>query len=77
MIAMEDDRDRELKIITLKCLRCGHEWTPRKATLPRTCPNCGSPYWDRPRKEKKKKSDAGKLIFPDVPCCKADIKENE
>lgn len=32
----------------VKCLRCGHEWTPRIATRPRRCPNCTSPYWHKP-----------------------------
>lgn len=35
-----------------KCLRCGHEWTPRKENT-RVCPKCHNPYWDVPRKNKK------------------------
>jgi hypothetical protein len=34
----------------LKCLRCGYEWPPRADTLPKTCPECNSPYWNKPRK---------------------------
>lgn len=34
----------------LKCLRCGHEWHPRRTTV-RRCPGCGSPYWDTPREK--------------------------
>lgn len=34
----------------LTCLRCGTEWTPRKAEHPRRCPKCRSPYWDKPKK---------------------------
>lgn len=36
------------------CLRCGHEWVPRKHTyghgsaLPGNCPKCRSVYWDAP-----------------------------
>ena len=41
------------KIPTLKCLRCEHEWFPRKQEPPKLCPKCNSPYWDRPRKVKK------------------------
>jgi Zn finger protein HypA/HybF involved in hydrogenase expression len=40
-----------------KCERCFHEWVPRAntpANPPKTCPKCGSPYWNVPRKEKKK-----------------------
>ena len=33
----------------VKCLRCGHEWQPRKAEV-RVCPHCRSPYWDRPKR---------------------------
>ena len=34
-----------------KCLRCGHQWVPRKKDYPRICPKCKTPYWD---KEKRK-----------------------
>lgn len=34
----------------LKCLRCGTTWNPRTTTKPKNCPNCKSPYWDKPRK---------------------------
>ena len=38
-----------------KCERCGHEWVPRNMKdPPRVCPECKSPYWDRPRKKSKK-----------------------
>ena len=32
----------------LKCLRCDHQWIPRKKDV-RRCPSCKSPYWDRAR----------------------------
>lgn len=35
-----------------KCAVCGHEWKPRGTEKPLRCANCGSPYWDRPRKVK-------------------------
>ena len=35
-----------------KCYRCGHEWIPRNKDPARVCPNCKSPYWYIPRKEK-------------------------
>ena len=31
------------------CLRCGHNWRPRKDDPPVQCPKCRSPYWDRER----------------------------
>jgi predicted Zn-ribbon and HTH transcriptional regulator len=47
-----------LKLKGYRCTRCGHEWVPRKnrATEPRVCPRCKSPYWNRPRKLKKSKN---------------------
>jgi len=43
----------KLKLPVLKCLRCGHEWFPRKPEKPLVCPGCNSPYWDRPRQRAK------------------------
>jgi len=37
-----------------KCTRCHYEWHPRMDDKPKTCPKCRSPYWDSPRKNKKK-----------------------
>lgn len=37
-------------ISQLHCLRCDHDWYPRKAELPKTCPKCRSPYWNQPRR---------------------------
>lgn len=36
-----------------RCLRCGHEWIPKRKEEPRVCPNCKSPYWNKPRKKAK------------------------
>ena len=33
------------------CERCGHKWIPKNKEYPTVCPNCKSPYWDRPRKK--------------------------
>lgn len=46
----------EFTLPVLKCLRCGHTWIPRTPKKPKVCPNlkCKSPYWDRPRRHKKK-----------------------
>jgi len=37
-----------------KCLRCNHDWLPRKTqyVLPRMCPKCKSIYWSTHRKKK-------------------------
>jgi len=50
-------------MVTLKqkgyrCNRCGHEWKPRQSTEgePKVCPKCKSPYWNKPRKYKRKVS---------------------
>lgn len=37
------------------CLRCGNTWWPRRPTKPLRCPECKSPYWDRPRRLKPSK----------------------
>lgn len=34
---------------TLKCLRCGHYWYPKRPALPKVCPKCKSPYWNKPK----------------------------
>jgi len=39
---------KEITLHKFKCLRCGHQWYPRKPALPVTCPKCRSAYWDRP-----------------------------
>lgn len=48
-----------VEVWSFRCLRCEHEWLPRKtmraseslgpSSLPRVCPKCKSPYWDRER----------------------------
>jgi predicted Zn-ribbon and HTH transcriptional regulator len=52
-----------VNLIGNRCYRCNHEWLSYdKNNIPKVCPSCKSPYWDRPRtkpltkleKEKKK-----------------------
>ena len=39
------------RVFTIECLRCGHEWVPRKRDGDiRICPRCKSYLFDRPRK---------------------------
>lgn len=51
------EAEEHIKIITVKqlhCLRCGYDWIPKKQDeMPRTCAGCGSPYWDKARRQKK------------------------
>jgi len=42
----------EIEMPTLKCLRCGGEWIPRRPQKPKHCPKCNSPYWDKPRQRR-------------------------
>ena len=42
-----------IKIDGYICERCKHEWVGR-GEEPRVCPKCKSPYWNVPRKLKKK-----------------------
>lgn len=39
-----------ITVTGFRCDRCGHEWVPRgdNDEEPRVCPNCHSPYWNRP-----------------------------
>ena len=35
------------------CDRCGHgPWLPRKTGLPKICPKCKNPKWNKPKKSK-------------------------
>ena len=38
-----------MEAIGCQCLRCGHEWLPRTATVPKQCPACKSRYWNEKR----------------------------
>lgn len=43
-------------ILGHKCYRCGHEWRPNDIdVLPRVCPSCKNPYWDRPKRKSSEK----------------------
>jgi hypothetical protein len=34
---------------TVRCQKCQHTWTPRKAGTPGCCPHCKNPQWWKPR----------------------------
>ena len=38
-----------LPVSKKKCLRCDYQWYPKSPKEPQRCPNCNSPYWNRPR----------------------------
>ncbi len=42
----------EVQLKGYQCERCEHIWLPRGEGKPVVCPLCGSPYWDRPRRER-------------------------
>lgn len=45
---------RTIKVQTLTCQRCGHQWVPRQAE--RTiCPKCKSKLWDTAKKKSARK----------------------
>ncbi len=52
----------KVKLTKLKCKRCGYEWYPKAERLPIRCPSCGSPYWNKEKKqvEKPKQLEEGK-----------------
>jgi hypothetical protein len=46
----------QITLPRLHCMRCTDEegnpssWVPRTDHLPKSCPKCKSPYWNKPRK---------------------------
>jgi DNA-directed RNA polymerase subunit RPC12/RpoP len=41
----------KVRITTLECLRCGHRWVPKQATI-RMCARCKSRLWNKPRENR-------------------------
>ena len=44
----------DLELTVLECNRCKHKWHPKTNKKPKVCPECKSPYWDKPRIKKVK-----------------------
>lgn len=45
---MEERRMNEKIVLTkLKCKRCEYEWNPRIPNLPKCCPRCKNPNWNK------------------------------
>ena len=55
----------EIDELKTKCGRCGHEWL-RRTDHPKWCPDCNSPYWDKPRVRKKGTSKKSKKEVRDT-----------
>ena len=53
---MSTPKQEALKILKLKCAKCGKEWVPRIQD-PKWCPGCRTTYW----KESDRNED-GKII---------------
>jgi len=48
----------KLNLKFYSCNRCNHSWLSKRRTtdfVPKWCPNCKSPYWNKKRKNKLKK----------------------
>ena len=46
-----------------ECERCKYTWVLRSTmTMPRACPKCRSPYWDRPRGGSERVADLGAAL---------------
>ena len=43
----------------LRCKRCNHEWIQRDIKLPKVCPRCKSPYWNKERRKQIKDYNTG------------------
>ncbi len=51
----------KITLMGFRCERCKYEWIPRnKKVEPAVCPKCKSPYWNKPRRQKKKNSNKNK-----------------
>ncbi len=48
-----EEKGANVVLIGNKCYRCNHEWLPKdKDKIPKVCPKCKSPYWDKPKQKK-------------------------
>ena len=59
-----------VKIDGYLCERCGYRWTSRNGTGlrdkkdPRVCAKCKSPYWNKPRKNKRSRDQRANAWIP-------------
>ena len=55
----------KIKLPYLFCKRCFHQWIPRSQELPKVCPHCNSPYWNKERRKDIMKEKPKKKIKKD------------
>lgn len=52
-----------IKCYGFKCKRCGYKWISKlNLSMPKCCPGCKSPYWNRPRMKILKQRVLSKII---------------
>lgn len=49
LIMKQSKEGKKMSIEKLNCKRCLYSWYPKSETLPKVCPNCCSPYYNRDR----------------------------
>ena len=70
ILGMINTRQVIITITEATCGRCGHRWELKrtdadgKVLIPKACPVCHSPYWNRPRKYRKPDIDADAETLP-------------
>lgn len=70
ILGMINTRQVIITITEATCGRCGHQWELKrtdadgKVLIPKACPVCHSPYWNRPRKYRKPDIDADAETLP-------------
>jgi DNA-directed RNA polymerase subunit RPC12/RpoP len=52
------DTTNTVTLPVVKCLKCNHEWSPRKSGRPTLCPECKSRTWDEARKDDRPQRNA-------------------
>jgi len=59
-----------------KCQRCGYEWYPRTPQLPKKCPKCHNPYWNRVKTKQSgpKRSVGGTVVDGADQLCQQQLK---
>ena len=67
---MINTRQVIITITEATCGRCGHQWELKrtdaagKLLIPKNCPRCHSPYWNKPRKYRIPDIDADAETLP-------------
>ena len=56
--SMKKEAGANVLLMGHRCYRCEHEWLSYdKKIIPKVCPKCKSPYWDRPRIKPKQENN--------------------